>query len=436
MKILGLGHVGAMRVEHSGAGASSPAEGDRQQRHARPRLGLVALGVCLVAIGAVLASVVIRGGKRAVPAKAVPLSTTTVDQGDLVETRRYHGVLGYPSRGSVSLSGSGTVTSLPRDGQILSEGTSVAGVDDRAIGALFGRTSLYRTLRSANPAGAELAAQVAQANLLAAQATLSQATRSSKAGRASSAVHQASVIQAQVGVDEARDRLDTAQQALRQAQTPQQGPDVALVAADMTKLGYYHGSGSSWNAELEDAVRTWQEHIGATPTGEIDPNDVLVVKGPARVSEVRGQLGSAPAAVTFSLDSLARRATFKIHNGAPGALAPGRHVTLSAAGDIATGRVMRVETSHQIATVQVAIDRSSRLDRVGSSQVSMTVTIADRHNVLTVPTQALLALASGGYALQLPAGRLLAVRTGIVQAGDIEISGPGVHAGLRVVSVT
>jgi hypothetical protein len=65
----------------------------------------------------------------------------------------------------------------------------------------------------------------------------------------------------------------------------------------------------------------------------------------------------------------------------------------------------------------------------------MSVTTADRRNVLTVPTQALLALASGGYALQLPDGRLVAVRTGIVQGGDIEVSGRGVRRGLRVVSV-
>jgi hypothetical protein len=111
-------------------------------------------------------------------------------------------------------------------------------------------------------------------------------------------------------------------------------------------------------------------------------------------------------------------------------------VRLSAGGDAAAGRVTRLNTSQRSATVQVAFDQSSRLARIGSTVVSMSVRSADRRNVLTVPTQALLALASGGYALQLPGGRLLAVRTGIVQGGDIEVSGPGVHGGLRVVSVT
>jgi hypothetical protein len=94
-----------------------------------------------------------------------------------------------------------------------------------------------------------------------------------------------------------------------------------------------------------------------------------------------------------------------------------------------------VNTSDRSAIVQVAFDQSSKLARTGSTRVTMSVTTADRRNVLTVPTQALLALASGGYALQLPDGRLVAVRSGIVQGGDIEVSGRGVRRGLRVVSV-
>jgi hypothetical protein len=65
----------------------------------------------------------------------------------------------------------------------------------------------------------------------------------------------------------------------------------------------------------------------------------------------------------------------------------------------------------------------------------MSVITADRQNVMTVPTQALVALASGGYALQLPGGRLIPVRTGVVQRGVIKVSGAEVYPGLKVVSV-
>jgi hypothetical protein len=413
--------------------ARGPEAGSRR---GRSRLGRLGLAACLVLTGAGVATLVVHGsGTGAVVAKAVPLGTATVHRGDLIEVQRYHGELSFPARAGVNLSGPGTVTSLPHVGEILSDGASVAGVDDRPIGVLFGKTPLYRTLGAANTAGARLAVSVARADLLGAEAGLSQAVHRSGAGRPSTA-RAASAAEAQVGVDEARARLRGAQQALQSVLTPQRGPDVTLVATNMTALGYYRGAGDGWNAELEDAVRQWQDRIGATPSGDIDPNDVLVVSGTARVNAVRGELGGVPAAVTISLSALSRLATFRLGNGVPGTLVAGRRVMLSAGGDRVAGRVASIRTSHRSTTVQVAFAQSSALAHIVSTRVTMSVTTADLRNVLTVPTQALLALASGGYALQLPEGRLLAVRTGIVQGGDIEVSGAGVHRGLRVVSVT
>jgi hypothetical protein len=407
-------------------------------------VGRLGLAACLVAIGAGAATLVAHGsGTRVTPAKMVPLGTATVRRGDLIETQRYRGRLSYPSRGSVHLSGPGTVTSLPHRGQILTEGAPVAGVDDQPIGVLFGTTRLYRTLGAANTTSAQLAVRVAQADVLTAQATLSQTTQSPDAGRGGSdagaggsETRAARVAQAKVSVNEARYRLLGAQRALRQAQTPQRGPDVALVAGNMTALGYYRGFTDSWNEALQGAVRQWQVHIGSTPSGDINPGDVLVVSGVERVTGVQGALGEAPSAVTISLGSLSKVATFRLRNGVPAALAPSRRLRISASGAAVAGRVTSANISHGFAILQVTFDRSTALAHLGSTVVTMSVRTADRRNVLTVPTQALLALASGGYALQLPGGRLLAVRTGIVQGGDIEVSGRGVHEGLRVVSVT
>ena len=122
-------------------------------RLSRSRLGRLALAACLVLIGAGVATLVVHGsGSGAVAAKAVPLGTATVHREDLIEVQRYHGELSFPPRAGVNLSGPGTVTSLPHVGQILSDGASVAGVDDRSIGVLFGKTPLYRTLGAASSA--------------------------------------------------------------------------------------------------------------------------------------------------------------------------------------------------------------------------------------------------------------------------------------------
>ena len=56
-----------------------------------------------------------------------------------------------------------------------------------------------------------------------------------------------------------------------------------------------------------------------------------------------------------------------------------------------------------------------------------------RH-VLSVPVTALLATAGGGYTVQEAAAphRLLAVTPGLFAAGYVQISGAGIHPGLRV----
>jgi hypothetical protein len=63
-------------------------------------------------------------------------------------------------------------------------------------------------------------------------------------------------------------------------------------------------------------------------------------------------------------------------------------------------------------------------------------TSESRKGVLAVPVGALLALSEGGYAVQLPGGRLIAVRTGMFAKGLVEVSGTGVAAGTKVVTTS
>ena len=58
-------------------------------------------------------------------------------------------------------------------------------------------------------------------------------------------------------------------------------------------------------------------------------------------------------------------------------------------------------------------------------------------DVLAVPVPALLALAGGGYGVEVVARtgahRLVGVRTGLYAGGEVAVSGPGIVAGTRVV---
>ena len=58
---------------------------------------------------------------------------------------------------------------------------------------------------------------------------------------------------------------------------------------------------------------------------------------------------------------------------------------------------------------------------------------AEANGVLSVPVTALLAVSGGNYEVQEAAAphKLIPVTTGLFAAGDVQISGPGIHPGLQ-----
>ncbi len=67
--------------------------------------------------------------------------------------------------------------------------------------------------------------------------------------------------------------------------------------------------------------------------------------------------------------------------------------------------------------------------------VDVALTAGRRADVLTVPVAALVALAEGGYGVQVVDGgtsRFVAVETGLFADGRVEVSGAGLAAGLTV----
>src|SRR5205823_4862447 len=83
----------------------------------------------------------------------------------------------------------------------------------------------------------------------------------------------------------------------------------------------------------------------------------------------------------------------------------------------------------------VTLPDQSALGNYDQAPVSLTL-IADEHkNVLAVPVAALLALAEGGYAVQVVergTTRLVPVQLGMFAAGKVEVSGDGITAGTVV----
>lgn len=87
-------------------------------------------------------------------------------------------------------------------------------------------------------------------------------------------------------------------------------------------------------------------------------------------------------------------------------------------------------------TVPVTIRLKGHHRGAGLNQASVSVnfTQAEAKHVLSVPVTSLIATAGGGYAIQeanAPYQRL-PVTTGLFAAGDVQISGAGIHPGMRV----
>ena len=88
------------------------------------------------------------------------------------------------------------------------------------------------------------------------------------------------------------------------------------------------------------------------------------------------------------------------------------------------------------ATVAVVVDLpdQSALGSLAATPVQVRYVVARRAGVLAVPVTALLALAEGGYGLELLGDRprVVAVQVGLFAAGLVEVSGPDLRAGLTV----
>jgi hypothetical protein len=71
-------------------------------------------------------------------------------------------------------------------------------------------------------------------------------------------------------------------------------------------------------------------------------------------------------------------------------------------------------------------------------QVQVALAVQAARDVLAVPVAALLALAGGGYGLEVvaPGGahHLVAVSAGLFAGGQVQVSGPGISEGTRVVT--
>ncbi|WP_407561478.1 peptidoglycan-binding protein [Streptomyces sp. 184] len=365
-----------------------PADGapgpSRRGRHRRRRRRIAAGAVFLAATGGAAAAGLGLGGSGE-PAGAadgeLPPATAEVTRDTLVDTRSADAELGRgPATGAAARTG-GTLTELPRSGARVARGEALYEVDDEPVTLLYGDLPAYRALAP----GA-------------------------------------------------------------------QGTDVAQLERNLSALGL---SGFTADDEYSNAtaaaVRDWQHDLGVEATGRVEPGQVVVAPGAVVVESVQAEHGDllAPGAdvltytgtamaVTAELDvedrRLARRGA-KVGVELPdGRTVRGTVAEVSVAMRPAEGEE-EAQTVVEVVVRLTGAEARKAASAYDEAGVHVDFTAGRRENVLTVPVAALLALAEGGFGVEVVGGgttRYVPVETGLFANGRVEISGSGITAGTKV----
>jgi peptidoglycan hydrolase-like protein with peptidoglycan-binding domain len=238
------------------------------------------------------------------------------------------------------------------------------------------------------------------------------------------------------------------------------GRDVLQLERNLSKLGYdgftvddYYGSGTA------DAVAQWQSDVGLSDTGVATLGQIIFRPSAVRVSASLAQLGAIvqPGApiltvtgdervVSVDLDT-ADQSLASVKDKVIVTLPDGQEVDgeITSIGTIATdsssaasGQGQTTATESTI-PVTVTLDKPAKAKEWDSAPVDVDLEAGRADAVLTVPVTALLALAEGGYAVEVVQDgnrQLVAVTTGMFANGRVEVSGNGISEGVIVVVPT
>ncbi|SEF18483.1 peptidoglycan-binding domain-containing protein [Jiangella alba] len=349
----------------------------------RTRRVVVPLGVAAVLAAGALAARGIGGGAGPGDDEpdGLPPATATVTTTDLVQTVQVPGELGYGTPVELpAKSDGGTLTWVAAPGTVVGQGQPVYAVDGEPVVLVHGTVPPYRTLEP--------------------------------------------------GVS---------------------GPDVQQLEAALAALGYdgfqaddeYHGS-------TADAVEEWQDDLGVEETGTVGTGQIVVVPADLRIAEqtlaagatLGGPEGGGVASVVtytgttpvvvVGLDPAQQHlvapgtaATVLLPDGSTTA------ATVSGVSPVATA----VDDGETVITVTVALADPAVAGALDSAPVDVGLVAAQAQDVLAVPVGALVALAEGGYAVQVVDGEQVAfvpVETGMFASGLVEVSGAGIEDGTVV----
>jgi len=300
----------------------------------------------------------------------------TVERRDLVRTTEVDGVVGHGEPRPLALVGSGTLTALPEVGQVVGFGEAVAEVDGSPVVLLQGARPAWRTLGP--------------------------------------------------GVDD--------------------GEDVRQLEASLVAIGYASADeldvDDEWTSATTAAVKRMQRWSKMPVDGRLDLGEVVFAAEPLRIASVEGTPGGEPATAGIEVTGRTQVVTVALPADEGDLVTVGDTVDVELpTGEEVAATVTGIGTAEVdaegTATIPVTLD-AGELALDDGVPVTVSVAVAAAEGVTAVPAEAMLALAEGGYALELPdpssltGTRLVPVEVGAFADGWVEVDGD-VAAGDRVV---
>ncbi|MFT4009373.1 MAG: peptidoglycan-binding protein [Nocardioidaceae bacterium] len=300
-----------------------------------------------------------------------------------------NGKIGYGPPRALPIRASGTVTWLPVSGSVLNRDGVVMRVDNRPVVLMYGTTPAYRALYDT---GAETSTKPSHPD-------------GQKASDSS-------------------------------APTPLSGPDVEQLENNLAALGYTgFDVDQEFTTNTAEAVKAWQRDLEVPVTGRVELGDVLFLPGPIRVVADASTLGTDAPAAAVQQTSTQKVVTAQAPADSLGWADKGVKVKVTLPDQRSTKAMVTDVGSTADAggnvTLRLALASPAQAPRSGT--VTISYVAQRRRDVLTVPVTALVALAEGGYGVQLDdaAGTFVPVEPGLYADGDVEISGD-ISAGTKI----
>ncbi|GII34902.1 efflux RND transporter periplasmic adaptor subunit [Planotetraspora mira] len=346
----------------------------------RGRAGAVVGTVVLAAGAATVAAVGFGGDGTDTPTAAdLPPGTAQVTRQTMLDTDEVPGDLGYNAETTLAGRIAGVVTKVPLAGDVVRRGRPIYRVDNRPVVLMYGAVAAYRTLAP--------------------------------------------------GVT---------------------GADVRQLEENLKALGYGGFTvDNTYTALTATAVKRWQKDLRLSQTGQVEQGRVLFAPGAIRVDSVTTGVNQSTGGgqKVLQYTGTGRQVTARLEVSKQRLARKGVKVQVQMpGGKKVTGRVDRVYTVVEQPTdagseaetwIETVVSLADPKAAVGieAAVVNVVFTAAERKNVLTVPVGALVALAEGGYGVEVVEGsttHYIKVETGLFANGRVEITGDGLNEGMTV----